>query len=229
MATHVDRVDTLASGLQRALEETGWSARGLSLAAGLGADAVRDVLRQQASTLTGDRLTRIAAVLGIDPAALTGETRWPKRRLAPAPAPAPSPRRPPLGATLSIPEVDVRLHAPGGGREILDPSRPRHHWRVPADLLEGRRLEVEALVIVRAPHDVEGAGIRGGDRLMVDVSVGARRLLAGVLVEWSHEAHGLVPVRGKRAGSVRLQEHSDGEDDQVVDVVGRVVGKWAWM
>ena len=229
MATHVDKVDSLASGLLRAMEAMGWSARGLSLAAGLGADAVRDVIRGQSATLTGDRLARIASVLGIPPAALTGEKRWPRKRLNPAPAPAPSPRRPPLGSSISIPEVDVRLHAPGSGREILDPSRPRQVWRVPADLLEGRRLDLEALVIVRAPHDVEGAGIRGGDRLLVDVSVGARRLLAGVLIEWSHGVHGLVPVRGRRAGRVRLQEHAEGDDDQAVDVVGRVIGHWSWM
>ncbi len=228
MGTHVDTVDSLAAGLQRALEETGWSARGLSLAAGLCADAVRDVLRGQSASPTGDRLARIAAALGIDPAALIGEKRWPRKKLTPAPAPAPSPRRPPPGTSISIPEVDLRYAAPGGGREILDQSRPRFVWRVPADLLEGRRLDVEALVIVRAPHDVEGSDIRGGDRLLVDVSVGARRLLGGVLVEWAHGVHGLVPVRGRRAGRVRLQENVD-DDGQAIDVVGRVVGRWSWM
>ena len=229
MATRVDTVDTLAAGLLRALEETGWSARGLSLAAGLRADAVRDVFRGQSGSLTGDRLARVASTLGISPAALIGEKRWPRKKLTPAPAPEPAPRRLPPGTTLSIPEVDLRLGAPGSGREILDQSRPRHHWRVPADLVEGRRLEVEALVIVRAPHAVEDAGIRGGDRLLVDVSVGARKLLGGVLIEWSHGAHGLVPVRGKRAGRVLMQEHSDDEDGQVIDVVGRVVGRWSWI
>lgn len=229
MATRVDTVDRLASGLQRAIDETGWSARGLSLAAGLGADAIRDVLRGQSTSLSGDRLIRIASTLGISPAALTGEARWPRKRLTPAPAPEPAPRRPPPGSSLSIPEVDLRYGAPGTGREILDPSRPRHMWRVPGDLLEGRRLEVEALVIVRAPHDVDGSGIREGDRLLVDVSDGARRLLGGVLVEWAHGVHGLVPVRGRRAGKVRVREHADDDDDQMVDVVGRVVGTWMWM
>ncbi len=229
MGTRVDKVDSLAAGLQRAIDETGWSARGLSLAASLGPDAVRDVLRGQSSSLTGDRLNRIATVLGIAPAALLGQARWPHKKLTPAPTPVPAPRRPPPGTTLSIPEVDIRYGAPGTGREILDPSRPRRRWRVPGDLVEGRRLEVEALVIVRAPHAVAGSEIREGDRLVVDTSVGARRLLSGVLVEWSHGAHGLVPVRGRRAGRVRLQEDADAEDDQVVDVVGRVIGQWSWL
>ncbi len=228
MGTRVDTVDTLAAGLLRALEQTGWSARGLSLAAGLSPDAVRDVVRGQSGTLTGDRLTRLATVLGISPAALLGQARWPRKKLAPAPVQEPAPRRPPPGSSISIPEVDLRLKAPGTGREILDQSRPRQHWRVPADLVEGRRLDPESLVIVRAPHDVEDAGIRGGDRLLVDVSAGARRLLAGVLVEWSHGVHGLVPVRGRRTGKVRLQENAD-DDGQAIDVVGRVIGHWKWL
>ncbi len=200
MGTRVDTVDNLAAGLLRAIDETGWSARGLSLTARLGPDAVRDVLRGQSATLTGDRLKKLASVLGISPAALIGEARWPRKRLVPAPVQEPAPRRPPPGTSVSIPEVDIRLGAPGSGREILDQSRPRHHWRVPADMLEGRRLDPESLVIVRAPHDVEDAGIKGGDRLLVDTSVGARKLLGGVVVEWSHGVHGWCRFEGGGRG-----------------------------
>ncbi|MGI4795097.1 MAG: helix-turn-helix domain-containing protein, partial [Janthinobacterium lividum] len=63
------------------MEETGWSPRGLSAAAGLGPDAVRNVVRGLSATLRGDRLERIAAILGVPAAALVGEKPWPRKRL----------------------------------------------------------------------------------------------------------------------------------------------------
>ncbi|MGI4794445.1 MAG: hypothetical protein ACRYG8_10295 [Janthinobacterium lividum] len=205
-----DAVDSLATGLLRALAETGWSARGLSAAAGLGPDAVRNATRGASRTLRGDRLERIAAVLGIPVAALTGEQPWPRRKLPPAPMAEPQPRRR-LGDSARIPEVDLRPGASGTGSGIRDLPEVGT-WTVPTEMLAERGLRGEDLVIVRAPSAVPGRRIVAGDRLLVDVGDAARRPGSGLAVIHGARGYRLVEAPGARAV-----------------VVGRVVGRWEWM
>ena len=73
----VDKVRDLAAGLRRALAETGWSERGLALASGLKADRLRNVNRGLSSALPAAVLARVADVLAVPPAALTGMEPWP--------------------------------------------------------------------------------------------------------------------------------------------------------
>ena len=73
----VDRVKDLAAGIRRGLSESGWSERGLALAAGLKADRLRNVGRGLSSTLPAEVLARVADVLAIPVAALIGMEPWP--------------------------------------------------------------------------------------------------------------------------------------------------------
>lgn len=203
-------VDRLATGLLRALEETGWSARGLAAAAGLPVDAVRNVTRGLSTTLRGDRLERIAAVLGCSSAALTGQKPWPRRRLHRAPVAEPGPRRRRVGS-VEIPEVDLRPRASGTGSGIRDLPEVGT-WTVPAEMLAERGLQAEDLVVVRAPTAVAGHGIRKGDRLLVKVWDAGRRPADGIAVVHGTRGYRLVVAPGKR-----------------VVVVGKVVGRWEWM
>ena len=63
----VDRVKDLAAGLRRGLSESGWSERGLALAAGLKADRLRNVGRGLSSTLPAAVLDRVADTLAVPP------------------------------------------------------------------------------------------------------------------------------------------------------------------
>ncbi len=73
----VDRVKNLAAGLRRALTESGWSERGLAMAAGLKPDRLRNVNRGLSSTLPADVLARVADTLAVPATALTGTEAWP--------------------------------------------------------------------------------------------------------------------------------------------------------
>lgn len=220
---------SLAAGLARALSETGWSARGLSVAAGLNIDAVRNVVRGASTTLRDDRLERIAAVLGIQPGALTGERPWPRRRLRRAPVTEPAPRRRAV-ESVRISEVDLRPGAPGSGRDIR--HRPvATTWTVPADMIEERGLSAEDLVIVRSPTSLGGRRIAEGDRLLVDVGEAARQSTAGVLVISDGEGYELGWVRRVRGRRLYLDGDRVRIEIPVGDsgVCGRVVGRWSWM
>jgi hypothetical protein len=71
------------------MDQTGWSSRGLALAAGCTPDAIRNVTRKLTTTPRGDALDRIAEVLGISVAALEGKASWPKGGLEHRPAVVP--------------------------------------------------------------------------------------------------------------------------------------------
>ena len=73
----IDKVRNLAAGLRRALQESGWSERGLSMAAGCKPDRLRNVGRGLSSTLPADVMARVADVLAVPAASLTGGEPWP--------------------------------------------------------------------------------------------------------------------------------------------------------
>ena len=73
----VDRVKDLAAGLRRALQESGWSERGLSMAAGCKPDRLRNVGRGLSSTLPAEVMSQVADVLAVPAASLIGEQPWP--------------------------------------------------------------------------------------------------------------------------------------------------------
>lgn len=99
-------------------------------------------------------------------------------------------------------------------------------WTVPSDMVDARGLQADALVIVRSPSVVSSRRIRLGDRLLVDVA--DREGRPGLVVVRDGDGYALAAVRG---GSVQIWTVSKSEqvsrDD--VEVVGRVIGRWAWV
>jgi transcriptional regulator with XRE-family HTH domain len=76
---------TILARIHEALERKGMSARAASLKAGLGADAIRNLERDEAILPRIDTLERLAPVLGYDPAVLAWGAARNTRRKANAP------------------------------------------------------------------------------------------------------------------------------------------------
>ena len=86
----------LVANLKRALSERGLSARRASIAAGLGSDGVRNVLRGLTKSPPSSTLEAISRVTKVPVDALTGDAAWPDAPPPPSPRPEPS-RRPDRG------------------------------------------------------------------------------------------------------------------------------------
>lgn len=203
--TQVDIVENLKAGLARALSETGWSERALSVVAGLALDAARNVLRGRSASLRGDRLRRIAAVLGLSEDALTGRAPWPQGALPRAPI-APAPPRARRQRSVTVQEVGFTN---GQAFEQLSGA-----WTVPSSVFEDRNIDAAGVMLLRAPSALPGRRIKRGDLLLVDVGADARS---------SRRRGGVYVVRGPGGAMLKV-----GVGPNEI-VVGGVVGCLRWL
>ena len=143
----VDKVANLAAGLTRALQETGWSMRGLAQASGLTADRLRNVVRGRSTVLQGDAVALVAEVLGTTPGVLTGTEAWPDGGLQPRVKPEKRVREP-VGGDLAELAADARQVAVAA-REAVRIAI------IAAEAAERIADRAEAALAVPAPSDDE--------------------------------------------------------------------------
>ncbi len=128
---------------------------------------------------------------------------------APSPAPAPD--------VVAVPELDVRAVPPSAVRT----------WTVPRDVLLAQGLRPEAVAVVRAPSADPAEGVRRGDILLVDLD--AR---SGSPPGLHVYGDGLAPLVGTLRAVRGDERRVLAAGEQVVDpvdIVGRVVGRIAWL
>ena len=143
----VDRVPNLAAGLKRALTETGWSERGLALAASLKADRLRNVNRGRSAALEGDAVDRVTEVLGTSAGVLTGAEPWPAGGLIPKPKSEKKTREPVSGSLAELAE---------DARQVARSAREAVQVAVAAaEAAERVADRAEAALAVPAPTDEE--------------------------------------------------------------------------
>ena len=213
----------VADVLRRILDERGLSARGLSLAAGLAGDTVRNALSGRSRTTRPEALEALAEYLGVSVAALQGREPLP---------PSPPPGAPRVSAgSARVPEVecvprDVTPH-PAADLE----RREVGAWVLPIDMLAESGGTLGGLVLIRAPNPL--GDIRRGDRLLVDAA-DTSPSPPGVLLLWDGWAVAVSNCSVSRSGGegvLRMQGDGGGVGARLedIEVLGRVVGRWAWM
>ena len=213
----------VAEVLRRILEERGLSARGLSLAAGLAGDTVRNALSGRSRTTRPEALEALAEYLGVSVAALQGREPLP---------PPPPPGAPHVSSgSARVPEVEYvpRGETPHSAADLE--RREVGAWVLPIGMLAESGGTQGGLVLIRAQNPL--GDIRRGDRLLVDAADTAPSP-PGVLLLWDGWAASISHCSVSRAGGegvLRMQGDGGGVGVRLedVEVLGRVVGRWTWM
>ena len=213
----------LAATLRQVLDERGLSARGLSLAAGLAGDTVRNALSGRSRTTRPEALEALAAYLGVSVAALQGREPLP---------PLPAPGAPHVSSgSARVPEMEYvpRGETPHPAADLE--RREVGAWVLPIGMLAEGGGTAGGLAIVRAPNPL--GDIRRGDRLLVDAA-DTSPSPPGVLLLWDGWSASISHCSVSRSGGeglVRMQGDGAafGARLEDVEVLGRVVGRWAWM
>ena len=215
----------MAGPLREILEQRGLSARGLSLAAGLPSDTVRNLLSGRARRPRGEVGQALADYLRVPLSALYGKEPVP-----------PPPRFHDLVAATRLARVpELGFHS---RRDVPHPLADLRReevadWTVPRDWLDERRLDPGSLRVVMAPED--GEAFKRGDRLIVDTA----DIVAsppGPFLIWDGYAVGAAWCQVvARGGEVRLHVRRPGRDMESgrigddLEPIGRVVGRCGWL
>lgn len=159
----------LISRVKQKLEELDMSPRDLSISAGLGQDFISELLRGRKNNVRSDNLDRIARVLQTSSQwLLTGSTEvtteqpWAKPK------------------TTTLPEIDVRGGAGGGGMVATSYATDENGnnveienvvatWSVPPAYLRGElRVDPNAINIIEVLGDSMTPSLNSGDRVFID-------------------------------------------------------------
>ena len=206
---------SLAAALTRLLRERGLSALGLSRAAGLADDAVRNIISGRSLEPRGEVVAALAAHLDVTlESLLEGD---------------PVPRGPSRGDEMV--EVPGRAWVPvrwsGPTAERLE-AKDAPSWTLPVSALGGR--DPAGLVVYAAEED--GPGVRRGDRLIVDTADDLPSP-PGLFVVF--DGVGVLPARLSvvlsATGSMMRISDAGGTADvplaSNIRILGRVVAKWS--
>lgn len=147
------RLSPLGRALERLLRERGLSQRGLSLAAGVSGDTVRNIISGRSREPRAEVVAILAAHLGLTVENLLTD--------APS-AQAPSRDTPGIVELHELQWNSDRARSPHPAAGLR--KEWGQAWSIPADALGGR--DVEGLVIYRCTEDA--IGFCRGDRLFVD-------------------------------------------------------------
>lgn len=118
---------------------------------------------------------------------------------------------------VAIPELDVRTA----------PSSVVRIWSLPRDILLAQGLRLEAVAVVRAPSADQAEGIRRGDILLVDLEARSGSP-PGLHVYGDGMAALVGALRAVRGDERRVLAAGDQVVDPA-DIIGRVVGRVAWL
>ena len=164
----------LKKRIKSRLAERGQSARAVSMAAGLGPEAISNVLRDRSRYPRGDTLRDLATALGcsID-WLITGEG---------APDPQTRNENTESAPPTQIPEIDVRAGMGGGGEAaiayvpdgtggLMETDAVRGCWALPDDYLRAElRVDTRATRIIEVQGDSMEPTLRPGDRVMINTA-----------------------------------------------------------
>ena len=183
---HDGGMSDLKKRIRSRLAQRGQSARAVSIAAGLGPEAISNVLRDRSRYPRGDTLRDLATALecSID-WLITGQgAPGPKAQMprelslrvdAEPDTPAQAPR-------TEIPEIDVRAGMGGGGEaaiayvpdgtgELMETDAVRGCWSLPGDYLRAElRVDPRTTCIIEVQGDSMEPTLRPGDRVMIDTA-----------------------------------------------------------
>ena len=234
----------LKKRIRSRLAERGQSARAVSIAAGLGPEAISNVLRDRSRYPRGDTLRDLATALGcsID-WLITGEGA-PGSVVSHAKINTAQPRNEntePAPPT-QIPEIDVRGGMGGGGEAaiayvpdgtggLMETDAVRGCWALPGDYLRAElRVDTRATRIIEVQGDSMEPTLRPGDRVMMNTADKCPSP-PGVFALW--DGFGVVvkrldPIPNSDPPIIRIQ--SDNPNHQPYDrtadeinIIGRVV------
>lgn len=162
--------DRIRAEIQRRMALLGMNRAELSIKAGLGRTAVRDILEERVGSPTEKTLRGLARALGCSISDLTGDK--------PSAIPADLEHVPPIPG---VPEIDVIAGMGGGGESFVESfitpngadiqaDAVRDYWGIPDEYLSGElRISRKRARIIEVKGDSMEPTLKGGDRVMIDV------------------------------------------------------------
>ena len=161
--------DEIKKRIKARLAQRGQSARAVSIAAGLGPEAISNVLRERSRYPRGDTLRDLAVALecSIDWLITGQDTRTQTQGVPHA---------------QTIPEIDVRGGMGGGGESaiayvpdgtggLMETDAVRGCWSLPDDYLRAHlRVDPRTTCIIEVQGDSMEPTLRPGDRVMIDTA-----------------------------------------------------------